>query len=90
MNNTWTALRRNGVQVTSSTFRLSQAGMHNDWLKITLRRRGGHLECWAWNTLVLAYDDPQPLTSGRLSIGTYQNGILVPRVTIFGNQAAGQ
>ncbi|MHB8994085.1 MAG: hypothetical protein ACYC63_02425 [Armatimonadota bacterium] len=87
MNNTWTALRRNGVQVTGSSFRLSQAGMHNDWLKVTLRRRGGHLECWVWNTLVLQYDDPQPLTSGRLAIGTYQNGILVPRVTIFGKQA---
>lgn len=90
MSNTWTALRRNGVQVASSSFRLSQAGMHNDWLKVILRKRGGHIECWAWNTLVLQYDDPQPLASGRLAIGTYQNGIIVPRVTIFGKQARPQ
>ncbi|MEI6502933.1 MAG: hypothetical protein WCP21_18135, partial [Armatimonadota bacterium] len=30
MNNQWTALRRNGVQVASSSYRLAQAGMHND------------------------------------------------------------
>ena len=90
MNNAWTALRRNGVQVASSAYRLPQAGMHNDWLKVTLRKRGSHVECWAWDTLVLQYDDPQPLTAGRFAIGTYQNGIIVPRVTIFGKQAQPQ
>lgn len=86
MNNQWTALRRNGVQVASSNFRLSQAGMHNDWLQVTLVRRGNKLQCYAWSTLVLEYTDPQPLEQGVFSIGTYQNGILVPRVTIFGTQ----
>jgi len=86
MNNTMTVLRRNGVQVAASDYRLPQAGLHNDWTKVTLRHSANHVECWVWDTLVLQYDDLEPLSSGRVAVGTYQNGIIVPRITIFGKQ----
>lgn len=85
-NNTYSALRRNGVQVVTSPLLLPQNSIHNDWMRITLRKRGSKITAYVWDTKVLEYDDPEPLNSGRVSIGTFQNGILVPRVTIFGQQ----
>jgi len=86
MNNTKTVLLRDGVEVVSSPYRLPQAGLHNDWTKVTLRRHDNRVECWVWDTLVMQYDDMAPLSAGRVSVGTYQNGIIVPRITIFGKQ----
>jgi hypothetical protein len=87
-NNTVTTLSRNGVQVATSDYRLPSEGIHNDWLRITMRKRGNKISAWAWDSKILEYDDPQPLTAGRVSVGTYQNGLLVPRLTIFGKQAS--
>ena len=84
--NTWTGLRRNGTNVASSTYRLPAAGIHNDWLKLTMRKRGNKIYLWAWDVKVLEYEDPEPLNSGRIAVGTYQNGILVPRITVFGER----
>jgi len=84
--NTTTYLLREGKQVATSSFRLSQAGIHNDWLRLTVHKRGSKLSLWAWDSLVMEWDDPQPLSGGHVALGTENNGVLIPRVTIFGKQ----
>ncbi|MEI6501767.1 MAG: hypothetical protein WCP21_12170, partial [Armatimonadota bacterium] len=87
--NTTTYLLREGKQVLNSPFRLSQAGIHNDWLRLTVHKRGRKLSLWAWDSLVMEWDDPQPLSGGHIALGTEKNGVLIPRVTIFGTQQRG-
>jgi hypothetical protein len=84
--NTTTYLLREGKQVANSPFRLSQSGIHNDWLRLTVHKRGSKLSLWAWDDLVMEWDDPQPLSVGHIALGTEKNGVLIPRVTIFGKQ----
>lgn len=85
--NSWTGLQRNGKLVATSPYRIPQTGIHNDWTRLTIRKHGAKLELWVWDTRILQWEDPQPLTGGRVTIGVQRNGILVPRVTIFGRQA---
>jgi hypothetical protein len=40
-----------------------------------------------WDREVMSYTDPDPLDSGRVSVGTEQNGITVPRITVYGEAA---
>lgn len=84
--NTWTGLLKDGKLVASSPFRITQNGIHNDWLKVVLRKRGNHVTASVWDTPILDYQDPAPLSSGHIALGTQRNGILVPRITIFGEQ----
>lgn len=81
-----TVLRRQGEVVAKSTYRLPQSGEHNDWLRVALRKRGPRLTAWVWDVKVLEYDDTAPLDAGRIVIGTRNNGIMIPRVTVFGEQ----
>jgi hypothetical protein len=82
-DNGWTGLQKNGQTVKMSSFRLSQSGIHNDWLQVRVARRGNRLQVWAWDTPVLDYEDPEPLPGGRLAVGTHRNGVIIPRVTLF-------
>lgn len=88
--NTVTQLLRNGKLVADSPYRLSQGAIHNDWLRLTLRRRGKTVGLWAWDTPVLKWDDPEPLRGGRVAVGTFKNGVMVPRLTVFGSRPSEQ
>lgn len=84
--NTQTVLLRDGQQVLESPWRTLQTAIHNDWLRLTLRRRGPKLSLFAWDSPIMEWTDPQPLSGGHIKLGTFQNGVLIPRVTIFGKQ----
>jgi hypothetical protein len=86
-DNTKTVLLRDGKEVASSPFRIAQALIHNDWLRLTLKRRGAEVALWVWDSRAISWTDPEPLGSGRIALGTERNGILVPRVSIYGPQA---
>ncbi len=86
-NNTWTYLQRDGrIVAETRSFRMPDASIHNDWLHFTIIKRGGdvRLLCRGWE--VLSYRDEQPLDGGTVVLGTYDNGIMVPRITIFGRE----
>ena len=86
-DNKRTVLLREGQEVASCPYQVAQALIHNDWLRLTIHRRGPEVQLWVWDTLLLKYTDPQPLPGGRIALGTMRNGIVVPRVTIYGQQA---
>jgi len=82
-------LLRLGKQVASSTdFLMPRAG-HNRWTYLRAWKQGGHLSWWFEGQLVLEYDDPDPLTGGYCGVWTQDNGILVPKVTIYHQQRGG-
>jgi len=37
---------------------------------------------------ILRAEDPEPLSQGHAAIGTFDNGIMVPKMTIFGQLVA--
>jgi hypothetical protein len=87
-DNTWTAIQKNGVTLAEVRWSLPQAGMHNDWTLISAMKRGNELRLeWEGNILVRC-TDPDPLPAGRVSLGTYNNGVLIPKVTIYAQPQA--
>lgn len=87
-NNTWTAIQKNGKTLGEVYWSLPQAGMHNDWTLISAVKRGNELRLeWEGNVLVRC-TDPDPLPAGHVSLGTYDNGVLIPKVTIYGHPQA--
>lgn len=90
VSSSYTVLRRQGEIVAQNPYRLPQSGEHNDWLRLCIRKRGPRISAWVWDVPVLEYDDAQPINAGRIVIGTRDNGIMIPRVTIYGNRVDGQ
>ncbi|GEM_PF-4034970 len=87
-NNTWSAILRNGEPVvTNTTWRIPTGELHNNWLLVTLVKTGPTISVRLWDREVMSYTDPEPLDSGRVSVGTQQNGITVPRITTYGEVA---
>jgi len=83
--NAWTALQRNGgIVARNDGFRLPTGAEHNDWTHLTIGKRGSTVTLCCYGQPVLTYDDPDPINGGYVSMGTQQNGIIVPRVTIYG------
>ena len=83
--NTWTALQRDGrIVARDDTFRLPVGAEHNDWTYLTVEKQGSTVRLFCYGQPVLAYDDPEPIGEGYVSMGTQRNGIVVPRVTIYG------
>ncbi len=85
--NTWSALLRNGEPVVTSDYQIPQTERHNNWLLITLDKRGPTISVRVWGEEVFEYTDEQPIAGGRISVGTEHNGITVPRVTVYGSVA---
>jgi hypothetical protein len=81
----WTALQRDGLVVAErSDFQLPQASVHNDWLRLGVAKQGNTVSLLCHGQPVLSYTDPDPLPGGTVCVGTYDNGIMIPRVTVFG------
>jgi len=86
----WTALQRNGLVVAETTnFAIPQSSLHNDWFRFGVRKQGAKVTLLFEGQPVLSYTDPEPLPGGRVSMGTYDNGIMVPRVTVYGEGIRG-
>jgi len=56
---------------------------HNQWLNIRAEKRGSRVGIWVADQPILSWDDPEPLSAGRVGIWTRDNGIMIPRVTIY-------
>ncbi|MBM3499577.1 MAG: hypothetical protein FJX74_13030 [Armatimonadetes bacterium] len=81
----WTAIQRDGVVVAeTSDFVVPQGGVHNDWVQFSARKRGNEVALLCRGQVVLSYTDPDPLPGGRVSFGAYNNGLMFPRVTVYG------
>ena len=87
VSSSYTVLRRQGQIVAQCSYRLPQSGEHNDWLRLLVRKRGPKITAWVWDAKILEYDDTQALDAGRILIGTRDNGIMLPRVTIYGRRS---
>ena len=82
----YTALQRNGLIVAEAdSFAIPQGSVHNDWLRLGIEKTGGRVSLLCQGQPVLTYDDPDPLPGGGVCIGAYDNGIMVPRVTVHGD-----
>jgi len=86
----YSAITRDGKVVASnSTWQLPQSERHNNWILVTLSKIGAVVSVKVWGYEVLRYEDPEPLAGGRIAIGTDRNGITVPRITIYAQEAQG-
>jgi hypothetical protein len=87
---TWTALQRNGVVVAeTSDLRIGQGALHNNWFRFGVLKQGAKVTLLYEGQPVLSYTDPDPLPGGRISLGAYDNGIMIPRVTVYADQIRG-
>jgi hypothetical protein len=81
-------LQRNGETVaTNRGYAIPQAERHNNWLLIRLVKSGPTVTVYEWGVEVLSYTDDEPLDAGSVSFGTEENGITVPRITVYGQPA---
>lgn len=84
-NGTRTYLERNDqVVATNTSWVVPRSELHNNWLMVTLLKRGPVVSVRVWDSEVLRYEDPDPLSGGRIALGTQNNGVIIPRVTIYG------
>jgi hypothetical protein len=80
-----TYLTKDGqVVARAEGFVLSQAAIHFDWTSFAARKEGSKLSLKWWGRTILEYEDPTPLDAGYVWLGTFHNGISIPRVTIYG------
>ncbi|NSW57745.1 MAG: hypothetical protein HPY44_17190 [Armatimonadetes bacterium] len=86
--NTWTAILRDGKVLAETAWGLPQGGLHNDWALVSAAKRGNVLTVSWEGHEVLRAEDPDPLAQGHAAIGTFDNGIMVPKITIFGQVVA--
>ena len=82
--NTWTAILRDGKVLAETAWGMPQGGLHNDWALVSAARRGNLLTVSWEGHEILRAEDPSPLEQGHAAIGTFDNGIMVPKMTIFG------
>ena len=83
-DNTYCCIQRNGQPVAENkSYRIPTSGLHNNWLLLTLVKRGNVVCVLVWDHEILRYEDPEPIEGGYISLGTHHNGIVVPRVSIY-------
>jgi len=59
---------------------------HNQWLNVRAEKRGPLIGLWVGDQQILSWHDPDPLPGGRVGIWTEDNGIMIPRVTIYSQE----
>lgn len=83
-NNTWTAIERNGEVVAEMQWAVPQGGLHNDWTLVSAVKRGSVVVLEWEGHEILRYEDPEPIAGGHVAMGTFDNGLMIPKVTIHG------
>ena len=74
-------LKQGQVVAENRAFRLFSHG-HNRWANIRVEKHNGRLRLFVEGQLAVE-TDPQPLSGGYAGIWTQNNGIMVPRVTLY-------
>lgn len=82
--NQYTSIERLGKEVMRIPFQIPQVAIHNDWLQLGVSKRGGKITLLYWGQPIMEYTDPEPLDEGGIALGTESNGILIPRLTVYG------
>ncbi len=80
-------LRNNQPVVSTTSYQIPQSERHNNWLLVTLLKSGPTISVRVWDREVLSYTDDEPIEGGFVSFGTSHNGIIVPRITVYGRRA---
>lgn len=81
---------RNGKVVAENTKFLMPRMGHNRWINARAEKIGSKVALYFDGQLLLSYDDPQPLNGGYAAIWTENNGILIPRATLYFEKMSGQ
>lgn len=80
-----TQLLRNGTVVAEAPDMCvpSGYGIHHEWFRVRVAKVGKVVTLEFEGRPVLRYEDPEPLAEGYVGLWSRNNGILVPRVTIY-------
>jgi len=80
-----TQLLRNGTVVAEAPdLRVPGGyGIHHEWFHVRVARLGHTITMEFEGRPVLRYEDPDPLPGGFVGLWSRDNGMLIPRVTIY-------
>jgi len=77
-------LRRGVVVAEAPDMRVPGGyGIHHEWFRVRVARVGSRVEADFEGRPVFRYNDPEPLPGGFVGLWSRDNGILVPRVTVY-------
>jgi len=76
-------IRRNGQVVAKNDAFLMPRMGHNRWVNIRVQKVGSQLSLYFDTQLLLRYDDPQPLPDGYAALWTDNNGMIIPKATLY-------
>jgi hypothetical protein len=83
-HNTKTAILR-GHDVVAETEEVlipRSNSMHRQWFNVKVRKQASIVSFLLDDTLVLEYDDPDPLPGSRVAVWTYNNGVMISRFRV--------
>ncbi|MBI5833639.1 MAG: hypothetical protein HZB16_15165 [Armatimonadetes bacterium] len=75
-------LRRRGQAVARNDSFSFFACAHNRWSDIRAEKHGAEVRLLVDGQVVLRWVDPEPLAAGYAALWTYDNGMLIPRVSL--------
>ncbi|HJN14834.1 MAG TPA: hypothetical protein QGH10_05060, partial [Armatimonadota bacterium] len=87
--NTKTAIIRKGQVVAETTDAVfveptsSNVNFHRHWFRIRARKMGNRISLSVDGREVLAYEDPEPIASGRAGIWSFHNGLMIGRARLW-------
>ncbi len=82
-------LRNNTVVATNDAFRF-YSGAHNRWFSLRVEKQGDTVSLYIEGQKMLSYTDPHPLPGGYVGLWTRDNGVMIPRVTLYYQAMTGQ
>ncbi len=75
-------LRQGQVVADNPAFRFFPQ-VHNRWASVRAERHGRRVQLFVEGQLILQFEDPNPLPGGYMSVWTRNNGIMLPRITLY-------
>jgi hypothetical protein len=82
-NGSGVTLSRNGKVVAREPAYRIYSDAHNQWINVRAQKDGNEIRLWVGDQRILDWHDPNPLPGGRLAVWTKDNGIMIPRVTVY-------
>ncbi len=66
---------------------IQTSNLHRRWYHVKAQKKGNRLRLWIDDQLVIDHVDKTPLTGDRVALWTWNNGIMVARVTVSAEEA---